>query len=177
MPAAGWAAKSGNPLLWVTAQGIPPETEAAIKTAQVGRRSTCSGPADAVPDTVLDALGSSARSSGSRAPTRSPTRSRSRATRTATFGWYVVDPGHGLVFASTRAARRTRRPPRRCRPRGTYGPLLLLTDAGVLPQPLQDYLLDIQPGYDADRSGPRRLQPWLDHRRRERASPPRCRRA
>ena len=64
------------------------------------------------------------------------------------FGWDVVDPGHGLVFASTR------------RPQdaaaaaplsaaGTYGPLLLLTDAGVLPAPLQDYLLDIQPGYDA----------------------------
>src|SRR5829696_6865704 len=32
MPAAGWAAKSGNPLLWVTARGVPPETEAAIKT-------------------------------------------------------------------------------------------------------------------------------------------------
>ena len=25
----------------------------------------------------------------------------------------------------------------------------LLTDAGVLPEPLQNYLLDIQPGYDA----------------------------
>ena len=35
-------------------------------------------------------------------------------------------------------------------PVGTYGPLLLLTDAGVLPAPLQDYLLDIQPGYDRD---------------------------
>ena len=67
----------------------------------------------------------------------------------AGFGWNVVDPGHGLVFANAR------------RPQdaaaaaplsatGTYGPLLLLTDAGVLPQPLQDYLLDIQPGYTDD---------------------------
>ena len=31
MPAA-LAAKSGDPLLWVGATGIPPETEAAIKT-------------------------------------------------------------------------------------------------------------------------------------------------
>ena len=65
------------------------------------------------------------------------------------FGWNIVDPGHGLVFANAR------------RPQdaaaaaalsgtGTYGPLLLLTDAGVLPQPLQDYLLDIQPGYTDD---------------------------
>ena len=33
---------------------------------------------------------------------------------------------------------------------GTYGPLLLLTEPGALPQALQDYLLDIQPGYDKD---------------------------
>ena len=33
---------------------------------------------------------------------------------------------------------------------GQYGPLLLLTEAGSLPQELQDYLLDIQPGYDKD---------------------------
>ena len=32
---------------------------------------------------------------------------------------------------------------------GTYGPLLLIgDDAGALPEPLQNYLLDIQPGYD-----------------------------
>jgi hypothetical protein len=69
--------------------------------------------------------------------------------RAGTFGWAVTDPGHGLVFASTR------------RPQdaaaaaplsasGTYGPLLVLTDAGALPAPLQDYLLDIQPGYATD---------------------------
>jgi hypothetical protein len=33
---------------------------------------------------------------------------------------------------------------------GTYGPLLLVTVANALPAPLQDYLLDIQPGYDED---------------------------
>jgi hypothetical protein len=33
---------------------------------------------------------------------------------------------------------------------GTYGPLLLVTEAGALPAAVQDYLLDIQPGYDDD---------------------------
>ena len=33
---------------------------------------------------------------------------------------------------------------------GTYGPLLLVTGRRRAPEPLQDYLLDIQPGYDAD---------------------------
>jgi hypothetical protein len=33
---------------------------------------------------------------------------------------------------------------------GTYGPLLLVAEPGTLPQPVQDYLLDIQPGYNKD---------------------------
>jgi hypothetical protein len=33
---------------------------------------------------------------------------------------------------------------------GTYGPLLLLTQADAMPSALQAYLLDIQPGYDKD---------------------------
>jgi hypothetical protein len=33
---------------------------------------------------------------------------------------------------------------------GTFGPLLLLDDASRLPQALQQYLLDIQPGYQED---------------------------
>jgi hypothetical protein len=33
---------------------------------------------------------------------------------------------------------------------GTYGPLLLLDSADRLPNPLQQYLLDIQPGYTED---------------------------
>jgi hypothetical protein len=33
---------------------------------------------------------------------------------------------------------------------GTYGPLLLVTEPATLPKPVQDYLLDIQPGYQDD---------------------------
>ena len=130
-------------------------------------RSTCSGPPDAVPDTVLDALGKLGtvkRIAGDRPGHQ---RDHLRALhRTATFGWYVVDPGHGLVFAYTR------------RPQdaaaaaplsasGTYGPLLLLTDAGVLPAAAAG-LPARHPARLRRRPGPRRLQPRLDHRRRER---------
>jgi hypothetical protein len=44
------------------------------------------------------------------------------------------DAAAGALFSST----------------GTYGPLLLVQDAKVLPAPLGAYLLDIQPGYDKD---------------------------
>jgi hypothetical protein len=150
MPAAGYAAKAGVPLLWVNGTGIPPETEAAIKTHKAAKIFVL-GPADSVPDSVLTALeklGSVKRVAATDAV--SSAIAFARFTDEASgFGWSIVDPGHGLVFASSR------------RPQdaaaaaplsasGTYGPLLLLPDAGVLPQPLQDFLLDIQPGYDAD---------------------------
>ena len=43
MPAAGWAAKSGDPVLWTRKDTLPAETKAAIQ-AHKSRRSTCSGP-------------------------------------------------------------------------------------------------------------------------------------
>ena len=49
------------------------------------------------------------------------------------FGWGVVDPGHGLVFANAASARSTPPPPRRCRRAGTYGPLLLVGNADRSP--------------------------------------------
>lgn len=148
MPAAGWAAKSGTPVLWVGPSGVPPETEAAIKTHRRARIYVL-GPEEAVPESVvtaLEKLGTVKRISGPDAVSNAIAFARYAD---GTFGWQVVDPGHGLVFASTR------------RPQdaaaaaplsasGSYGPLLLVPDAGVLPQPLQDYLLDIQPGYDDD---------------------------
>jgi hypothetical protein len=146
MPAAGWAAKSGDPLLWVSATGVPPETAAAIK-AHKSAAIYVLGPADAVPDAVLDQLGKLGKVKRVSGPDPVTNAIAFARFKDGDFGWDVVDPGHGLVFANTR------------RPQdaaaaaplstsGTYGPLLLLTDAGVLPAPLQDYLLDIQPGYD-----------------------------
>ena len=150
MPAAGYAATAGVPLLWVNGTNVPPETAAAIKTHKAAKIYVL-GPADAVPETVLtqlEKLGTVKRVAAGDAVSSAITFAR-YSDEGGGFGWSVVDPGHGLVFVSSR------------RPQdaaaaaplsatGTYGPMLLLPDAGVLPQPLQDYLLDIQPGYDAD---------------------------
>jgi hypothetical protein len=148
MPAAAWAAKAGDPVLWVTAAGVPAETEAAIKTHRQANIYVL-GPADAVPDTVLEALeklGTVKRVSGTDPVTSAIAFARFRD---GDFGWFVVDPGHGLVFASARRPQDAAAAAM-LSASGTYGPLLLLTDPGVLPVPLQDYLLDIQPGYDTD---------------------------
>ena len=65
------------------------------------------------------------------------------------FGWNVVDPGHGLVFANV-ARTLDAAAGSALSGSGQYGPLLLLTEAASLPAPVQEYLLDIQPGYEND---------------------------
>jgi hypothetical protein len=64
------------------------------------------------------------------------------------FGWGVVDPGHGLVFANVdRPLDAAAAAPLSAS--GTYGPLLLTSGDG-LPVSLVQYLLDVQPGYAKD---------------------------
>jgi hypothetical protein len=148
MPAAGWAAKSGDPVLWVTRDAIPPATRAAI-TAHKRPRIYVLGPESAVSKKVLDQLdelGDARRVSGP-----DPVANAIAFARFSdgSFGWNVVDPGHGLVIASTqRPLDAAAAAPLSAS--GSYGPLLLVTAGNALPAPLQDYLLDIQPGYDQD---------------------------
>jgi len=148
MPAAGWAAKSGDPVLWVTRDAIPPATRAAI-TAHKRPKIYVLGPESAVSKKVVDQLGQlgdTRRISGA-----DPVANAIAFARFSdgSFGWNVVDPGHGLVFATTqRPLDAAAAAPLSAS--GTFGPLLLVTAANALPAPLQDYLLDIQPGYDKD---------------------------
>jgi hypothetical protein len=148
MPAAGWAAKSGHPVLWVTRDSIPAATRAAI-TAHKRPRIYVLGPESAVSKKVLGDLGElgEARRVGAADPVANAIEFARFSD--GSFGWNVVDPGHGLVFANTqRPLDAAAAAPLSAS--GTYGPLLLVTAANALPAPVQDYLLDIQPGYDED---------------------------
>jgi hypothetical protein len=148
MPAAGWAAKSGQPVLWVTRDAIPAATRAAIASHKRPKIYVL-GPESAVSKKVLQQLsklGATRRIAGA-----DPVANAIAFARFSdgSFGWNVVDPGHGLVFASTqRPLDAAAAAPLSAT--GTFGPLLLLTEANALPAALQDYLLDIQPGYDKD---------------------------
>jgi hypothetical protein len=148
MPAAGLAAKDGLPVLWVTKDAVPAATRRAIETREQPRIYVV-GPEEAVSKKVLDELGELGavrRVSGT-----DPIRNAVAFARFAdgSFGWNVVDPGHGLVFAS---AERTADAAAGAAlsAAGSYGPLLLVQDAGALPAAVESYLLDIQPGYDRD---------------------------
>jgi len=150
-PAAAYAAKSGNPVLFVTRDAVPPETRAALAAlAGLARpRIYVLGPSSVVSPEVtqqLRRLGRVKRIGGQDPVANAIGMSRYKD---GAFGWGIVDPGHGMVFA------RTGRPLDAAAAAplsgsGKYGALLLLDNGGTLPQAVQQYLLDIQPGYTED---------------------------
>jgi hypothetical protein len=148
MPTAAWAAKSGDPVLWAGVNDLPAATVRAIK-AHKKPKIYVLGPPEAVSDNVVKQLGKLG--AAKRIGTGDPIANAIFFARYSdgSFGWNVVDPGHGLVFANVRrtidAAAGAA-----LSGSGTYGPLLLLAQPGAMPQPVQDYLLDIQPGYTKD---------------------------
>ena len=100
MPAAGWAAKSGQPVLWTLKDSLPPETRAAIEAHRKPRIYVL-GPEDAIAGSVvkeLEKLGPTKRVSGPDPVTNAI--AFARYSDGGRFGWNVVDPGHGLVFAN-----------------------------------------------------------------------------
>ncbi|HEY4279831.1 MAG TPA: cell wall-binding repeat-containing protein [Conexibacter sp.] len=148
MPAAGYAAKSGTPVLFVTRDTIPGATFAALQ--RHGRpRIYLVGPETVISRRVelaLRDLGRVTRISGEDTVRNAIAFARFND---GSFGWGVVDPGHGLVFANDRRpADAAAAAPLSAT--GTYGPLLLLDDPQTLPLTLGQYLLDIQPGYERD---------------------------
>jgi hypothetical protein len=149
MPAAAWAAKSGDPVLWTPKDALPPETREAIRAHRRARIYVL-GPEAAISESVfeeLEKLGPTKRVSGPDPVTNAI--AFARYSDGGRFGWNVVDPGHGLVFANaSRTLDAAAGAP--LSGSGQFGPLLLITDAATLPVEVQDYLLDIQPGYTED---------------------------
>jgi len=148
MPAAAWAAKSGDPVLFVTRNAIPPETKRALTFHQQPKIYVL-GPPDVISARVekqLRGLGTVKRVSGPDAVTNAIAFARYSD---GSFGWNVVDPGHGLVFANQqRPLDAAAGAPLSAS--GKYGPLLLVDAASPLPPALIQYLLDIEPGYEKD---------------------------
>jgi hypothetical protein len=148
MPAAAWAAKSGDPVLWTSRNRLPAATRTAIVSHRRPRIYVL-GPPSAVSNAVvsqLERLGTVQRVTGEDPIAGAIAFARFSDGR---FGWNVVDPGHGLVFAAG-AEPVVAAAAAALSSSGTYGPLLLLERDGALPARLQDYLLDIQPGFERD---------------------------
>jgi hypothetical protein len=148
MPAAAWAAKSGDPVLFVRRDTIPGLTFAAIQ-AHHHPRIYLLGPAAVIGPKVEAALRASGSVTRIGGPDPVSTALAFARFRDGLFGWGVVDPGHGLVFANShRTLDAAAAAPLSAS--GSYGPLLLIDDAATLPLAVGRFLLDIQPGYTQD---------------------------
>ncbi|HEV7938317.1 MAG TPA: cell wall-binding repeat-containing protein [Solirubrobacteraceae bacterium] len=144
MPAAGLSAQTGAPILFVQHSRIPPATAAELARL-TGASIYVVGPRTVVSQHVVRELrhfGQVTRIDGS-----TPVANAIAVARfsNGSFGWGVLEPGHGLVFASSsRPLDAPAAAPLSAR--GDYGPLLLVENAEVLPPELGSYLSDLQPG-------------------------------
>jgi hypothetical protein len=150
MPAAGLAAQTGTPILFVERSRIPQVTRAELR--RLGRTSMyVVGPSTVVGENVTSELsryGKVTRISGQDPVTNAIAVARFTD---GSFGWGVVEPGHGLVFAN--ASRPFDGPAAApLSATGDYGPLLLLERPEGIPAELGAYLSDLQPGSPS--SGP-----------------------
>jgi len=149
MPAAAWAARSGDPVLFVQRESVPAPTVEALERYKDVPVFVL-GPESAIEAKTMKEIKKLA-PSATRIGAEDATENSVEFARytEGTFGWDINDPGHGFVLANT------------TRPldagvasplsaSGTWGPLLVTESAGTLPAPLRGYLLDLKPGYADD---------------------------
>jgi len=149
MPAAGWAARSGDPVLFVGEDGIPEATVDALRRND-GTPVYVLGPESAISKQTMKEIERIA-PSAQRVGDEGPVENAIAFARfvDGSFGWNINDPGHGFVIANTdRSLDAAIAAPLSAS--GTWGPLLVTDDAGRLPAPLAEYLLDLKPGYEDD---------------------------
>jgi ell wall binding domain 2 (CWB2) len=146
MPAAAWAARSGDPVLFVQRDFVPKPTLEALKRHE-DTPAYVLGPESAVSKKAFDQVGKAA-PGAKRIAAPDPVESAIEFARYAdgTFGWNINDPGHGFVLANAETASDAGAGAP-LSGSGTWGPLLLTDDSEELPSALKGYLLDLKPGY------------------------------
>jgi hypothetical protein len=149
MPAAAWAARSGDPVLFSGRNQVPQPTLAALR-----RHAAASvyvlGPESAISHSALTQIG--------RVSARVQRVGATGVVQNAlffarytdgSFGWNLNDPGHGMELANSdrpldAAAAAS------LASSGKWGPLLITDTANGLPPELRSFFLDIKPGYATD---------------------------
>jgi hypothetical protein len=149
MPAAAWAARSGDPVLFSGRDRLPAATAAALKR-HPHTPVYVLGPSSAISSGVVREIAKIAGKVG-RVSGEDPVSNAVELARYADdgFGWDVNDPGHGFVVANA-AQPLDAAAAAALSASGTWGPLLLTDSAATLPAALRSYLLDVKPGYTTD---------------------------
>lgn len=148
MPAAAWAARSGTPVLFVKKDEVPAPTRQAIQQHSKPNIFVLGPPKviSAATEKQLAALGRVTRIAGT---AQNPVQSSVEfaAFNSKGFGWGAVQPGRNYAVANA------------SRPldaaaaaalgsNGVYAPLLVSDQGDELPKALENYLLDVQPGFE-----------------------------
>ena len=148
MPAAAWAARSGDSVLLTARNTLPKATEKALKEHEKPGIFVL-GPKTVISEKVvtrLKKLGKVSRIEGATPVENAIAFARYEK---GSFGWGVVVPGYNFTLAGT------------SRPldaaasaalaaKGVFAPLVLTDRAEALPKPLEAYLLSVQPGFEDD---------------------------
>jgi hypothetical protein len=146
IPAAAWAARSGDPVLFAAADDLPAVTETALKR-HAKLPVYVLGPSSAISSDVLREIGKIDKKV-KRVSGEDPVANAIAFARygDGDFGWSINDPGHGFVLARSDAPidAAVAAP---LSASGTWGPLLLSDSATKLPAELRSYFLDVKPGY------------------------------
>src|SRR3954470_24399495 len=159
MPAAAWAARSGDSVLFTKRSAVPRATMQAI-AAHDKPDIYVLGPENVISKKVEDKLkqlGTVRRVDG---PT--PVANAVALARFSRrgFGWGVTVPGYNFTLASTArpldaAAAAT------LATNGVFAPMLLTNTSASLPSDVSGYLLDVEPGYQSDPSSGVYNRVWI----------------
>jgi hypothetical protein len=159
MPAAAWAARSGDSVLFTRQGSVPAATMKALR-AHDKPDIYVLGPEAVISKSVenkLKQLGTVRRVEG---PT--PVANAVALARYSRrgFGWGVTVPGYNFTLANTArpldaAAAAT------LATNGVFAPMLLTNTASSLPSEVSGYLLDVQPGYQTDPSSGVYNRVWI----------------
>jgi hypothetical protein len=149
MPAAAWAARAGDPVLFTGRNQVPSATLAALRRHAAATVYVL-GPQSVISKSVIQQVGrlsASVRRVGATGIVQNALFFARYSD--GSFGWNINDPGHGMELANAdrpldAAAAAS------LASSGKWGPLLLTDTADALPPELRSFLLDIKPGYETD---------------------------
>ncbi len=154
LPAGAYAARTGTSVLFVSPEGVPAPTIAALERYGGRARIYVLGPAAAVPDVILEQLGRHSRVTriagrdfARNAVAFAEFRRRWMGASSRDFGWGLAEARHNFTFANpddwqiavTGSL---------LSHMGKHGPMLLLPD-GTLPEATVRYLASVRPAAGA----------------------------
>lgn len=160
MPAASWAARSGDPILFAAGDEVPEGTLSVIER-HPDTPIYVLGPESVISSKALAKLGRKG-ASVNRVGNEDPLENAITFARyvDGDFGWNINDPGHGFAIANTdRPLDAAAAAPLAAG--GKPGPLLLTDDPDTIPPGLTAFLADTQPGFIDDPSRAVYNHVWL----------------